>query len=58
MTREEAAKFLGRLGGLKGGKARMAQLSKEEKSELGKLAAKARWDKHRAKQAEEEAGAE
>lgn len=49
MTKEEAAKFLGRLGGLKGGKARMAKLSKEERSELGKKAAEARWGNKRAK---------
>ena len=33
----------------------MAQLSDEEKSELGKKAAKARWAKHRAKQADADA---
>ncbi len=48
ITKEEAASILGRLGGLKGGKARMAKLSNEEKSELGKKAAEARWSKHRA----------
>lgn len=30
----------------------MAQLTDEEKSELGKKAAKARWAKHRAKKAD------
>lgn len=54
MTKEEAAKFLGRLGGLRGGKARMAMLSDEEKSELGKKAAKARWERYRARESQTE----
>lgn len=40
-----AAVALGRLGGLKGGKARAANLSKKKLSEIGKKAAKARWGK-------------
>jgi len=36
---------LGRLGGLKGGKARAASLSKKARSEIAKKAAKARWAK-------------
>jgi hypothetical protein len=36
---------LGRLGGKKGGKARSEKLSPEERSEIAKKAAKARWDK-------------
>ena len=32
-----------RKGGLKGGKTRMEQLTKEQRSELAKLAAEARW---------------
>lgn len=36
---------LGRLGGLKGGPARMKALTKEQRSELGKKAARARWGK-------------
>ena len=36
---------LGRLGGLKGGPARAKKLTKEQKSEIGKKAAKARWGK-------------
>lgn len=40
-----AAVALGRLGGLKGGKARAASLSKERRSEIAKKAAKARWAK-------------
>ena len=34
---------LGRLGGLKGGKARAAKLTPEERSEIARKAAKARW---------------
>ena len=34
---------LGRLGGLKGGKARAAKLSDERKREIAKKAAQARW---------------
>jgi hypothetical protein len=40
-----AAVALGRLGGLKGGKARAAKLSKKERSEIAKKAAQARWNK-------------
>ena len=40
-----AAVALGRLGGLKGGKARSEMLSKKRKSEIAKKAAKARWSK-------------
>ena len=42
-----AAVALGRLGGLKGGKARAAKLSAEERSEIARRAAKARWDRAR-----------
>jgi hypothetical protein len=38
-----AAVLLGRLGGLKGGKARAANLSPEERSEIAKKAAMIRW---------------
>lgn len=38
-----AAVALGRLGGLKGGKARAAKLSAEERSSIAKKAANARW---------------
>ena len=38
-----AAVALGRLGGLKGGKARAAKLSKKKLSEIGKKAAEQRW---------------
>lgn len=42
-----AAVELGRLGGLKGGKARAEKLTKEQRSEIARKAAKARWDKKR-----------
>ena len=38
-----AAVMLGRLGGLKGGKARAAKLSAEQRSEIARKAAEARW---------------
>ena len=40
-----AAVALGRLGGLKGGKARAASLSMGERSSIAKQAALARWGK-------------
>ncbi|MBM4275338.1 MAG: hypothetical protein FJ134_12885 [Deltaproteobacteria bacterium] len=36
---------LGRLGGKKGGKARAAKLSPEERKEIARKAARARWEK-------------
>jgi len=42
-----AAVALGRLGGLKGGKARMAKLSAKERSALGRNAVLARWKKRK-----------
>ena len=44
-----AAVALGRLGGLKGGKARAARLSEAERSESAKKAAAARWAGRRKK---------
>lgn len=41
--RSEAAKILGRLGGLKGGPARAVKLTKKQRSEIAKKAAQARW---------------
>lgn len=41
-----AAVALGKLGGLKGGKARAAKLTKEQRSRIAKKAANARWDKY------------
>ena len=40
-----AAVALGRLGGLKGGKARAEKLSTKKRSEIAKKAARARWGK-------------
>lgn len=42
-VKNPAAVALGRLGGLKGGKARMAKLSPRRRTEIAKKAAKARW---------------
>jgi hypothetical protein len=40
-----AAVALGRLGGLKGGKARAAKLTKEQREEIARKAAAKRWKK-------------
>jgi hypothetical protein len=44
-TRNPHAVALGRLGGKKGGKARAEKLSPEERKEIARKAAKARWIK-------------
>ena len=44
-VKNPAAVALGRLGGLKGGKARAKALTPEQRSEIAKKAAKARWSK-------------
>ena len=41
--KDPAAVALGRKGGLKGGKARAAKMTPEERSEAAKQAARARW---------------
>lgn len=41
--KHSAAVELGRLGGKKGGKARAAKLSPQERSDIAKKAAKSRW---------------
>lgn len=41
-----AAVALGRLGGLKGGKARAEKLSPKERKEIAKLAAEKKWRKY------------
>ena len=51
-TREEpqknpAAVALGRLGGLKGGKARMKKLSPEQRHQIASNAARTRWAKEK-----------
>ena len=42
---EQDMKALGRKGGLKGGKARAEKLTPEERKEIAKKAASARWSK-------------
>jgi hypothetical protein len=44
-TKNVAAVALGRLGGLKGGRARADKLGAKERSEIAKKAAAARWGK-------------
>lgn len=45
--KNQAAVELGRLGGLKGGKARAEKLTPEQRSEIAKNAAQKRWQKNR-----------
>lgn len=45
VVKNPAAVALGRLGGLKGGRARAEKLSPEQRREIAKNAAKARWGK-------------
>jgi len=42
-----AAVMLGRLGGLKGGKARAIKLPSEKRSEIARKAANARWERNK-----------
>lgn len=42
-VKNEAAVALGRLGGMKGGAARAAKLTPEQRSEIAKKAAQGRW---------------
>ena len=44
-TKNPAAVSLGRLGGLKSGKARMEKLTPEQRKEIAQKAARARWGK-------------
>lgn len=44
--KDPAAVALGRKGGLKGGKARAAKLTPEQRSEAARRAAQARWNPH------------
>lgn len=44
-SKNPAAVELGRLGGLKGGKARASKLTAEERKEIAQQAAKKRWNK-------------
>ena len=43
--KNKAAQELGRLGGLKGGKARAEKLAPEQRKEIAQIAAAARWKK-------------
>jgi hypothetical protein len=43
-VKNSAAVALGRLGGLKGGKARANKLTKKQRSDIAKKAANARWN--------------
>ena len=45
ISKNKAAQILGRLGGLKGGKARAEKLSPERRQEIARKAIQARWDK-------------
>jgi hypothetical protein len=45
--RSEAARMLGRRGGLRGGPARAMKLSKKRRQEIARRAAKARWDREK-----------
>jgi hypothetical protein len=47
-AKDIAAVELGRRGGLKGGKARAAALSKQQRKEIAQNAAKKRWSKSKA----------
>ncbi len=47
MKKNEAAVALGRLGGLKGGRARAAKMSAAERSASARQAARARWAKRK-----------
>ena len=44
--KNKAAQMLGKLGGLKGGKARAKALTPERRKEIAERAAKARWGSH------------
>jgi hypothetical protein len=46
MTKNPAAVALGRLGGLKGGRARAESLSKAQRKKIAQKAAVARWKKN------------
>ena len=48
-AKNPAAVALGRLGGLKGGKARAEKLSDERRREIAKRAAEMRWSTHEPK---------
>jgi hypothetical protein len=45
VIKNQAAVLLGRLGGLKGGKARAEKLSPKKRSQIARRAAQARWSR-------------
>jgi hypothetical protein len=47
LSKNKHAQALGRLGGIKGGKARAASLRPEERSAIARKAVMARWEKVR-----------
>jgi hypothetical protein len=49
-TKNPHAVALGKMGGTKGGKARAAKLTPEERSESARKAVLARWAKHKRKE--------
>ena len=51
-----AAVMLGRLGGLKGGKARAGKLSAKQRSAIAQKAARARWESHGEKEGSKKKG--
>jgi hypothetical protein len=51
--KNKAAQELGRLGGAKGGKARAANMTPEERSEAARKAVNARWEKWRRERQQE-----
>jgi hypothetical protein len=52
-TKNPHAVALGKMGGSKGGKARAAKLSAEQRREIARNAVLARWAKYRKKEAKE-----
>lgn len=52
--KNKAAQELGRLGGLKGGKARAEKLTPEQRKEIASKAVKARWAKKRQEEESEQ----
>lgn len=56
--KNQAAVELGRLGGKKGGKARAEKLTPEERKEIARRAAKARWEKAAISRPEDEIASE
>jgi hypothetical protein len=51
-TKNPHAVALGKMGGEKGGKARAAKLTSEQRSEIARKASRARWEKYRKEKGE------